>query len=61
MRKKTEKSGNTTGRLAIPGLEGISSSVDLADSRQKRKGYSVDPYWIELGTNTYPANVDGRA
>lgn len=45
MSKKTKGSGNTREQLVIPGLEGILSSVDTVDSRQRLKRLLVDETW----------------
>lgn len=45
MSKKIKVSGNTREQLVIPGMEGILSSVDMADSRQKSKRLLVDESW----------------
>lgn len=45
MSKKKKVSGSTKAQLVIPGLEGILSSVDMADSRQKSRRLLVDETW----------------
>jgi hypothetical protein len=45
MSKRIKVSGNIKGQLVIPGLEGILSSVDMADSRQKSRKLLVDESW----------------